>query len=215
MEPYEAYRIAVVEAVTMLALTFRQEASKPLIKIYEVGLGGLTAEQVRQATNRAVRECEFMPPPAGLRKLAGILSIADRSMLAWEAFRDARRKHGYYQSVDFDDPVINATIRNLGGWCEVIIRIDSEDETDKWVRRDFERIYQSLCRVGVGPKAAGYLLGRCECDNRVNGYAGHIPLPTKVLTGLPAHPAGVVRIEGPRAGKAPLALTNGIGKKPE
>ena len=197
--------------VSYLFASFRQEASQAAFHGYWLGLRDLSLPQVELAVATAIRDCDFIPPPSGLRKFAGLMLPADRAVLAWEAFRTAWRKHSWYDSVNFDDPVINATIRNLGGWCELIDRIEDEDKTDKWARREFERIYQSFCRVGISKKQGLYLPGFFERDNRFRGYGDCVPPPTQVATGLPAHEPGVVRIGGPQHTMVPLALTENIG----
>lgn len=210
----KARKVAIVKSVTMLAVAFRQEASPALVETYQIGLDGLDADEISRATERALRECEFMPPPAVLRKLAGIMDIESRSILAWGAFQDAQKQHGYYESVDFDDPVINATVRNLGGWCELTERIEDEDKTDTWVRKDFERVYQALCRSGIGTEQGRYLPGWHERRNLLDGYRNAVTPPVKMITGLPAHPAGIVRLAGPQRNTVPVELLETIGRLP-
>jgi len=176
-------RFAVV--VNALAATFRVEPSKAMLTGYWSALADLPIEAVEAAGQRALRGCKFMPVPAELRELAGVMTPADRAIKAWEAFTRAVSAVGYYQSPDFDDVLINATVRNLGGWMETIVRMEDEDKTDKWVRKDFERIYVSLVNSGIGEAAGGHLLGYHEQNNCLNGYGDQIAPPVKVRTGLP------------------------------
>lgn len=60
-----------------------------------------------------------MSSVAELREFCGVASgrinVKDRPLLAWQAVLEAISKVGAYVSPDFDDSVINATIRQLGG----------------------------------------------------------------------------------------------------
>ncbi len=168
-----------------LAATFSKEPSKPMLDGYWMGLADLPIEAVENACQRAIGTCKFMPVPVELRELAGVMAPADRAIKAWKAYSDAVAALGFYKSVDFDDPLINATVRNLGGWMELITRIDDEDHTDKWVRKEFERIYTSLMRSGISDEAARPLLGFHERSNVTHGYGDEVVPPVVVKTGLP------------------------------
>ncbi len=181
-----------------LAATFSKEPSKPMLDGYWMGLADLPIEAVENACQRAIGTCKFMPVPVELRELAGVMAPADRAIKAWEAFVVASRRHGYYDSVDFDDKVINATVRNLGGWVEIDERREQEGK-DTWVRKEFERVYLALMRSGIGEEAGAPLIGFTEKENVMNGFGGEvfpdgqpmIPPPVKIKTGLP--PLGAAR----------------------
>lgn len=174
-----------VVALSALASTFNREPSDAMLAGYWIGMAGLPVEAVEHACQRALRSCRFMPVPAELREMAGEMKPEDRAVKAWEAYSDAVATVGYYQSVDFDDKLINATVRNLGGWMELIVRMDDEDHTDKWVRKDFERVYTSLMRSGVSPEGSRYLLGCHERNNVAKGLGDRVELPVVITTGLP------------------------------
>lgn len=167
-----------------LAASFGREADEATCMAYEIGLSDLPLASCRNAMVRAMRECRFMPSPAELRELAGVQKPKDRAVLAWEALDAAIVEHGYYRSVDFDDPVINATVRNLGGW-ERVCDLPAE-EYSKWFRKEFERVYASLAAVGVGPEQSAPLLGYYAKQNSGNGQP--IAPPVKIVTGLPTMP---------------------------
>jgi hypothetical protein len=173
-----------IRFLTALAASFGREADEPTCMAYEIGLSDLPLAACKAAMMRGMRECKFMPSPAELRELAGVQKPQQRAVLAWEALDGAVCDHGYYRSVDFDDPVINATVRNLGGW-ERICSLEG-DEYTKWFRKEFERVYLALMAVGVGPDQAAPLLGHFAKQNSGNGQP--IAPPVKVKTGLPALP---------------------------
>lgn len=180
-EPDRTKRLATV--VGVLAEAYRREITDVTIKAYEMGLRGVPIADIERATQRAVETCKFMPSPAELRELAGGLTPKQRAILAWGAFTQTVASHGYYASVDFDDEIINATVRNLGGWMPVLEQMEAEG--DKWLRKDFERVYESFAATGIGPNMARPLLGCHEQTNIQGGHLAAIKPPVLVITGLP------------------------------
>lgn len=180
-EPDRTKRLAIV--VGVLAEAYRREITDVTIRAYEMGLQGVAIVDIERAAQRAVETCKFMPVPAELRELAGGLTPKQRAVLAWGAFKAAIASHGYYASVDFDDQVVNATVRNLGGWMPVIEQMEAEG--DKWIRKDFERVYEAFAATGIGPDLARPLLGFFEQSNIEHGYHDAIKPPVLVITGLP------------------------------
>lgn len=202
-----------VQAIGAMAATFRQEATEMVFTGYRLGLEDLSIEAIEHAATRAIRECKFMPTVSELRDLAGHMRPEDRAVLAWDAAVRAVSTHGYTKSVNFDDRVINATIRSLGGWDEFNLRAESNDA--KWLRKDFERIYTSFCRNGISREAAMSLPGFHDRNN-----AGAFPEAVKpaalIATGMPAHRPGVVPAiaqELPTAKQ--IEYTKGIGEVPD
>lgn len=178
--------IVVIEA---MAATFSREPTEALLHGYWLGLEDLDLGGVKKAAATAMRSRKFMPTVIELRELAGEIAPAMRAVLAWDAFKQGIRKCGYYTSVDFDDPIINATVRNLGDWMPVLERLEAEG--DKWIRKDFERVYISLMTTGIGSQQAAPLLGYHERENHMNRYYAAIKPPVQITTGLPPHAASV------------------------
>lgn len=186
-------------AVALLAEAFNREATEVTYRAYIAGLEGLSVEQIVAGVNRALRECKFMPSPAEIRELSGELKAQDRAVKAWTAFEAAVMEHGGYRTVDFDDVVINATVRNLGGWefvCDMSVR-----EFENFLREKFLKAYTSLYAAGVGEEEAAPLRGTFD---RENARHGHQPQQVQVIvTGLPPSPrapriagSNLPRIEG-------------------
>ncbi|KKN29886.1 hypothetical protein LCGC14_0839640 [marine sediment metagenome] len=181
------------EVIAALAATFRQEATQAVYLGYWMGLRDLALEDVKRAAIRAMRTSKFMPAVAELRELAGEMLPEHRAVKAWAAFKEGLRQHGYYQSVSFDDGLINATVRNLGGWMPLLERLDSEED-EKWIRKDFEWVYKAFAISGIGHEQTRPLIGYCDAENQRNGYLEALGEPVKVITGLvPRREA----IEGP------------------
>jgi hypothetical protein len=197
-------RPVLIRLIAALAATFNREADEATFQGYELGLGDLPIEAVQRAVTRAICERRFMPSPAELRELSGELLPADRAIKAWEAFEKAVARHGYYTSVDFDDQLINATVRNLGGWERVSEK--EGDEFSKWLRKDFERVYLAFLRSGVSAEAAAPLIGFIDRTNAyLNWNAGnnqflaeHDTGPLRIACDLPPHREGLIKLPGPR-----------------
>lgn len=175
------------KTVTALAATFRQESSAALIQGYWMGLSDLTLADIQSAAAKAIQTSKFMPTPRELRELASTMLPTDRAALAWDAAVNAVNFHGYYDSVDFDDRLINAVIRGMGGWMRFNERIEAEDNV--WLRKEFEKLYATYARTGVGSEAVAYLGGFFEQQN-AGRFAAHVRPPELIFTGLPPHPAG-------------------------
>lgn len=189
MEPVDRPRFAAV--LNLLASVYHREVTTLLLDGYWLALDDLPIGSVERGAASAMRECKFMPTPVELRELAGELRAADRAVLAWSAFERAVSAIGAYRSVDFDDPLANATVRHLGGWERVCGLTVSEFDT--WLRKDFLRAYETFCRTGVSPEAAAPLVGIHQKENRLLGHddpatARLVPAcagpPLRIATGL-------------------------------
>lgn len=150
---------AMLVGVSALCEAFGRKPSEATYKAFEWGLDGLTVAQMNQAFSRALRETrKFMPPPADLRILAGEQTAEDRSVRAWQTVLD-NLYLGPYKHVDFaEDLLINATIRNLGGWPNFIARF-TDEEAEKWVRKEFLHTYERLAHARVNGTACEALPG--------------------------------------------------------
>lgn len=187
---HEADREDFTILIEAMAATLppQKEVSKAMFTGYWLGLCDIALDAVRCGVERAIRSCKFMPSPAELRELSGEMKPEQRAIIAWDAFEKATRSVGWYNSVEFDDPLIHATVRNLGGWCRVIERIEDEDKIDKWVRKDFERVYRAMAETGISEDQARPLVGNADAQNEREGFVEWVRPPIKVNTGLPLLP---------------------------
>ncbi len=173
-------------AVSALAAAFGREVDRAFLAAFELGLKDLPIEAIERAVESCIVNVRFMPTVAELRERAGVVSPKERAVIAWEALEKARRRFGYYSTVSFDDPVINAAVRNLGGWERVSELADDPENYRVWFRKEFERVYVALCSAGVSKEQAAPLIGYCD---RMNVPAGHAPQKLiTITTGLPALP---------------------------
>lgn len=193
----------LAELIYVLCEAFRQKATEHTIRAYELGLAGMPDDVITEAVQKAMITCKFMPTIFELRQLAGAMPRESRSVLAWASVQKAIHEVGEYQSVDFDDPFINATIRVMGGW-EQLCGTESGEAFHTWKRKQFEDTYNALLASGVGDDLARPLDGICDRENSANGYLAHVKGPVKVVTGLP--------VEHKRLSSRPvLQLASGIG----
>lgn len=192
----------LTEAVTVMGEAFRQKITTLTLRAFEIGTADLPIEDVERACLRAITECRFMPTVSELRRLAGIIPTEARNVLAWGVFQKAVREQGVYRSVDFDDPLINATVRLLGGW-EQICEIESGEQFDTWLRKRFETTYQNLCETGCSGEYCRPLIGICDRDNTAAGYLPHVEEPRRIECGLPPHRADILRRIAATPARAP------------
>ncbi|MCR9294841.1 MAG: hypothetical protein NXI32_19140 [bacterium] len=136
---------------------YGREASRMTFCGYWMALRDLDLTQVQNAIMEALRSCTTVPTAAELREFVTGKS-EDRALLAWGDAEKAASRHGPYKHVSFSDPLINATIRNLGGWPQFVERFSSAD-SEKWLRLDFLKTYKSFSRSGVNGEACQALPG--------------------------------------------------------
>ena len=138
----------IVELVAGLCEAFGRAPSEATFMAYEIGMEGMPMSAIEAGVRRAIRESRFMPSPSEIRELAGEVSAQDRATIAWDCVLKSLHL-GPYKHVSFnDDRVINATIRNLGGWPTFLSRF-TDAESEKWVRKEFLDTYKSLWRAQV------------------------------------------------------------------
>lgn len=203
-------RLRFVECMNALAAVFNRQIDEALYTGYQLGLSDLAVSDVERAVRRAIRECKFMPTVVELRELSGEMSPRVRAVKAWQNVLRAIAMHGAYHSVTFDDVVINATIRTLGGWqylCGM-----NPDEFDRFMPKRFQDTYAVLCDSGVSCEAAAPLCGIFDQENAMHCPQAVRP-PRLVKTDLPPHRAGVIPTIEDR--RQPLALASSIGNMPE
>ena len=162
------------------------------LRMWLDALGDLTPEQLQLCLRRFNREGGEFPNPAAVRKFAGDgeASIDDRALLAWASVRRSISRVGAYESIEFDDRIINAAIRNMGGWINLC---DMTPEDATWREKEFVAAYKAIIRTGIGDGAP--LNG---INATANGRLGHKPaMPRRITTGLAPHQiAG--RLNGPQ-----------------
>lgn len=180
-------RQRLIGCVAMLCEAVGRTPSKATYLAYEIGLDGVPVDDIEAAAAAALqRPDRWMPTPGQLRELAGATqaNAADRASLAFDALRVACARVGSYRSPDFDDPLINAVVRHLGGWtraCDLPV-----SEFNVWYRKEFVAAYEMFARIGVAKNLAAPLAGESEESNLANGYEDAAArCRVEIRTGLP------------------------------
>lgn len=138
-------REAFVAVMNMLGETFNRPMTAGLLEGYWLAVEDLSEEELRKATRAALASSKFMPAPAELRAFARPPRNPNVDVVqAWQAVRRAIDKHDYLvASIDFG-PLVNAVIRNLGGWDTFCRATLPELDNPGWLRKRFDEIYKSL-----------------------------------------------------------------------
>lgn len=181
-KPLTDHEVRLAAVLAMCEL-FRPQLSEEGVDLYARSLSDIPAAQVVAACARLAATAKFRPVPSEVRETcgAGLSQASDRAAFAFQALKDAIPRVGVYRSPDFDDHLINATVRNLGGWqraCDM-----PQSEFDVWYRKEFIQVYEMFCRVTPGEAQAAPLTGEHEDANRAAGITSIARTP--VVTGLP------------------------------
>ena len=147
-----------------LAVVYQIEMTKDMLKVYWAALSDIHLDQIEQAAAAHVALQRWFPKPCELRSAS---PDAD-AVRAWDSAIAAIHHHGMYRHVDFEDSVVNATIRHLGGWSEFC---SMEPKDESWIRKEFVQTYKALASTGTSQEQAAPLPGLSEANQvkRVNG----------------------------------------------
>ena len=161
--------------------------SPSAFQMYWTAVSHLPIELIEYGFERCGSECKFFPKPIELLERCCPISPEERAIRAWPAVTQAIKSAGSYQSVDFDDPLINATIRSLGGWVSICKM--PEAQFNSWVRKSFITAYVQFFMRGVSMQA-------CRALNGKSPDTGGSRKIKMVWTGLPEHRSTIKQIEG-------------------
>lgn len=121
-------------------VVFDKEISKELCATYFDVFTDYDLDSIKKAFTQYIKTNKFFPKPAEIIELINpSINIKDRAEAAWLQLLEGIRKHGYYDSVEFEDKVIHSCIRAMGGWSKV-----SDREQDTWMHKDFINFYESF-----------------------------------------------------------------------
>jgi hypothetical protein len=182
----ESERRDFVIAMDALAAAFRLELTEPQYEAYWIGLSSLSLSEFRAAVTAAIASCRFMPVPAELRDLAGGESTVLRAERGWAAVHRAIGTVGRYRGVAFEDDLIHAVLRVLGGWSSICTAAPGDI---KFIRKDFLRLYSQLAAHGTTPAERAPILPALDNSTieRIPARLGAAPLePRLALVGATA-----------------------------
>jgi len=138
-------RESFVTLMEMLGETFNRPLTGGLLEGYWLVLEDLTEAEMRAAVKGALMSSKFMPTPGELRAvIRRPIGSALDAIQAWQVVRKAIDKFDYLvNTIDFG-PLVNAVIRNLGGWDTLCTATLPELDNPGWLRKRFEEVYRSL-----------------------------------------------------------------------
>lgn len=144
------------------------EYKEKTLVIYQKVLKDLTKEQLQTAIIKICNNVREIYPNTNFVALIREqlrTNTKDDSLIAWITAKKAVSDIGIYQSITFEDKVINSVIECFGGWERFVLQF--REEESKWIQQRFERLYDAMAYRDGHPK---YLAGKSEIDNTASGY---------------------------------------------
>ena len=192
-------REAFVTALAVLGATFDRKLTAPAIEGYWLALSDLDESAFRIAMKRAVTECKFMPSPSELLAFARPkVNPGVDALQTWQVVRKAIDKHDYLvATIDFG-PLVNAVVRNLGGWDTLCKATLPELDNPGWLRKRFEEVYRLLATAEPTTLHGEPLTGALPANYRnppnvVIAIDGKPPAPRLTSVNENSNPLALVR----------------------
>lgn len=136
------------ELMTQALAFWRKDVTDFTLSVWWTACQPFSLEQVNKALQAHAMHPErsgFAPMPGDfVRELQG--THTDRALLAWGRVTRAMSEVGAYATVDFGDPVIHATVRELGGWA-AICRAPNEEQ--QFLQKRFCDFFRTYTTRGV------------------------------------------------------------------
>lgn len=167
-------RAAFAVLISALLETNGQEATKPRLEGYWLGLRDLSLEQLQTAVEVALKSHNRVPSPSELRVAAFGGNMDQRAVAAWGEVQRAAYV-SYMADLDFEDYIINAVIRNLGGRWNFFDRLNSGADAENYLRLDFMKCYAIYASREPSDEACAPLIGMAS-----RGRVGEIDFKPRV-----------------------------------
>lgn len=149
---------------------YRAECSSFALQIWWGAMTAYDIQAVREALGRHTMNPDtgqFLPKPADVVKmLQG--STQDSALTAWTLLEKSIRQIGPYQSVCFDDLLINRVVSDMGGWTDFG---KLKDDELPFRRNEFVTRYRAFKMRSERPEYPSKLIGIAEFINAPNGKA--------------------------------------------
>jgi len=153
-----------LKSLNGLESAFGEKLNEDRAKIYWDILKNYSDIEMKKAVVKSIRELKYFP------KISEIISVIegnseDEAELAWQYFKEKLEDKGGYMSVSFPKyPAVAGVIDALGGWIKIG---ETLLEEEKWVKKDFIKLYSIMKKRGDHPKE---LPGIFEIGNSNKGY---------------------------------------------
>lgn len=165
MQKSEIERFA--KAMTALGEIYNKPVTEILVDLYWDALKKYDFQAVGSAFKKYYtgEDSTFFPKPGQLIILIEGGS-EDRAIAAWSTADKQVRQTGPMRSIVFDDPVIMATIEQMGGWSSFCASPDENDHKFKGER--FKKAYRANLKLD-NLDYPGKLVGISEADSNSRG----------------------------------------------
>lgn len=164
-------------ATLMLGVSeyYGTKMSDAVISIYWDALKDFDIQAIDKALSAHLKSDtgQFMPKVADVVKLIDG-SSSDMAVVAWTEVQKAIGRVGAYASVVFDDPIIQAVIRDMGSWSGMCHK--SVDEMP-FVAKEFQQRYRHYRTTGKETHHPKVLIGLAEAENQLQGFKSEPPVP--------------------------------------
>jgi hypothetical protein len=141
-----------VEVLTSLSDLYDFPVSKNALQLFWDILKEYPIDAFVAAAKKHTETSKWMPKPSDFISAIKSLSTSgeEKAVLAWTAVTKATRSVGGNASVEFDDPLIHAVVRNLGGWSTLCSSSATyfQNNTRKQFISTYESMY-NLCAKGL------------------------------------------------------------------
>lgn len=154
---------------------YRQQCSEFALQVWWQAMQQYDLETVRETLGRHATNPDngqFLPKVADVVKLIQG-STLDAAQLAWTKVLNAIASVGTYETVCFDDPIINAVLSDMGGWI-LLGQVDVEELPFK--AREFEQRYRGYKTRGGASAYPRSLPGIFDQGNGAQGYGLREPV---------------------------------------
>ena len=186
----------LIQSLKALFGAFGTEATDDVLRGYVLGIGDIEPVKLQAAVFAAIRECDFLPKPVQLRRLAG--EHVSGEGLAIAAWADVLRAIplGSWKSIDFADCRINATVRILGGW-PAVVEMFADAEEEKWLRMQFLKTYQAIGNR-IGTEQCRPLMGLSEKQVSNGKVVDPVPVvigcdPVRMISAVESEPFAILQ----------------------
>lgn len=154
-------KLKLIQALTGMFVTL---TGKPPIDgqvpAYVMALEDLPTDKVISAVSHWTRTRKWPAKPVEIRELVDPPQDPESlAMAAWEVLNKWLHV-GPYRIVQFDDPLITACVRNMGGW--VYITDIPTDQWETWKKKEFAALYQNYLEHGVSDDSSRPLDSLCN-----------------------------------------------------
>ena len=157
---------------------YGKEPPESAVQMAFMALKGCDIGDIRRALTAHTVDPDggrFMPKPADImRHIQG--DAGSRSLTAWTKVESSIGRVGPYQTVVFDDPIIMAVIKDMGGWMQ-LCSVNNDELPFK--RNEFSTRYKGYLNTGLTryPKR---LIGISEASNNTTNHESFIDEPVLI-----------------------------------